>query len=87
MPSLLFQAAAMMSHLQTKPQSILAMRPYNFQAEHLLERLQNCLETAHFGTIVKKYKNGSLAVAFDNWFCVQLRPYSSRALHLEHSRA
>lgn len=87
MPRLLFQAAVMMSHLQTKPQSILAMRPYNFQAEHIHERLQYYLETAHFGTIVEKYKNDSLAVALDNWSCFQLRPISSRALHSEHSRA
>lgn len=66
MPRLLLQAAAMMSHLQTKPQSILALRPYNFQAEHLRERLPSHLETTHFGIIAEKYKNDSVAFALDN---------------------
>lgn len=49
-----------------------------------MERLRNNLTNAHFGTIAKYYKNDNLAVALDKWSCIQLRPISSRAFHLEH---
>lgn len=48
MPRLLFQAAAMMSHLQTEPQSILAMRPYMAQAEHIHEIPRNYLANSRY---------------------------------------
>lgn len=48
MPRLLFQAAAMMSHLQTEPQSILAMRPYMAQAEHIHEIPRKYLASSRY---------------------------------------